>query len=172
MVHSGNGATRNTISFMAELLSMTDIEPDSSCQSRNPPPPNCHKLTACSNKCLFTQLSLCLFYEYSLVSLMFNYLSQYGCIEAQHMSQTIKSTMYYENRDVMTVSEGHWKLHRWFAAQEVNKVVIYECNNTQIWLQRGEHLGSDFTSQRRHGKHMLMYFRLQCLGHNLNNAIK
>lgn len=43
----------------------------------------------------------------------------------------------------MATTEGQWKLHWWFAAQEVNKVVIYEGNNTQIWLRCGEHLGSD-----------------------------
>lgn len=68
-----------------------------------------------------------------LVSPVFNYLSQYGCIEPRHMSQIIKCI--YKSRVVMVVSKGWWKLHQWFTVQEVNKVVIYEGNNTQIRFQ-------------------------------------
>lgn len=79
------------------------------------------------------------------VSLVFNYLSQYESIEPQHMSQIIKCI--YKRRDVMA-SVGKWKLHWWFAAQEVNKAVIYEGNNAQIWIQNEEHLASRCFSPR------------------------
>lgn len=56
-------------------------------------------------------------------SLVFNYLSQYRCIEPYHMSKTIKCTC--KSRDVAAVSEGYLKLHGWLTVQEVNKVVIW-----------------------------------------------
>ena len=100
-------------------------------QSKKPHRPNCLELLFqyTSSQWIFSLLPLWV----QPVSLVFNYLSQYGSIQPQHVSQIIKCI--YKGSDIMAISEGQWKLHWWFAAQEVNKVIIYEGNNTQIWLQ-------------------------------------
>lgn len=104
---------------------------------------------ACRSRCqeLLTTVQITRIHRVSLLllwiqilSLVFNYLSQYESIEPQHMSQIIKCI--YKHRDVMAISVGKWKLHWWFAAQEVNKALIYEGNNAQIWIQNEEHLAS------------------------------
>lgn len=94
--------------------------------------------SCCSNTPLFTELSPCLLYEYSpcpscsITWVNMNVLNS-------NMSQIIKCI--YKTRDVMTISEGQWKLHWWFAGQEVNKVVIYEGNNIHMapaWRASGQ----------------------------------
>lgn len=109
VVFPGNRATRSTISSAGwppccHLHAWTAVNdrqaPSRFCQSRNAYPP------ACSNKHLCTQLSPCLLYEYSLVSLVFNYLSQYGRIKAQHMSQMITCSWYYYRREAVVISDG------------------------------------------------------------------
>lgn len=125
VVHSGNGATLNTICsggrplvLPSSRLNCSQWQTYSLTPLSKQKKPMSTKLPGAARCCsnnpsIHWIVSLPLLWIQP-VSLVFNYLSQYGYIELQHMSQIIKCI--YKSWDAMAISEGQWKLHWWFAA--------------------------------------------------------
>lgn len=148
-----------------KLSRMTSVLP-SSClncsqwQTRTLTPPSKQKpastkLPACSNNHLCTLP-------------LFRIQSRVPDVQLPESIWRYYSSVYEANNKVFLILlqegccghfRGAGKLHCWFAGWEVNRVVIYDGINTQIWRQCGEH------------EDLWMFFRLQLVP-CWNNAMK